>query len=71
MQKSLIQILEQHQGWISASTACEEMGISDGSSSDDLELFFRQLKVQVEGGVVDVQRRGDEDWLKLTSRKVA
>ncbi len=71
MQKSLIQILEQHQGWISASTACEEMGISDGSSSDDLELFFRQLKVQVEGGVVDVQRRSDEDWLKLTNRKVA
>jgi len=71
MQNDLIQILEQHQGWISASTACEEMGISDGSSSDDLELFFRQLKEQVEGGAVDVQRRGDEDWLKLTSRKVA
>ena len=71
MQKGLIQILEQHQGWISASTACEEMGISDGSSSDDLELFYRQLKEQVEDGVVDVQRRGDEDWLKLTSRMVA
>ena len=71
MQKDLIQILEQHQSWISASTACEEMGISDGSSSDDLELFYRQLKEQVEDGVVDVQRRGDEDWIRLSSREVA
>ncbi len=68
--KSLIQILEQHQGWISASKACEEMGISDGSSSEDLELFFRQLKEQVEGGSVYVQRRGNEDWLKLSSGEV-
>ncbi|AFY28907.1 restriction endonuclease subunit S [Cyanobium gracile] len=71
MQKDLIQILEQHQTWISASTACEEMGISDGSSSDDLELFYSQLKEQVEDGLVDVQRRVDEDWLKLSSLKVA
>jgi type I restriction enzyme S subunit len=71
MQKGLIQVLDQHQGWISASMACKELGLSDGSSSDDLELFYRQLKEQVEGGAVDVQRRGDEDWLKLTSRKVA
>jgi type I restriction enzyme S subunit len=71
MQKDLIQILEQHLAWISASTACEEMGISDGSSSDDLELFYRQLKEQVEGGVVDVQRRGDEDWLRLSNREAA
>jgi type I restriction enzyme S subunit len=71
MQKDLIQILEQHLAWISASTACEEMGISDGSSSDDLELFYRQLKEQVEGGVVDVQRRGDEDWLRLSNRAAA
>jgi type I restriction enzyme S subunit len=71
MQKGLIQVLDQHQGWISASMACKELGLSDGSSSDDLELFYRQLKEQVEGGAVDVQRRGDEDWLKLTSRRVA
>lgn len=70
MQRGLIQILEQHQTWIPASMACEELGISDGSSSDDLELFYRQLKEHVEGGFVDVQRRGDEDWLKLTSREV-
>jgi type I restriction enzyme S subunit len=44
MKKGLIQILEQHQEWISASKACEEMGISDSSSSEDLESFFRQLK---------------------------
>ncbi|MEY4807434.1 MAG: hypothetical protein RLZZ206_1823 [Cyanobacteriota bacterium] len=71
MQKDLIQILELHLAWISASTACKEMGISDGSSSDDLELFYRQLKEQVEGGVVDVQRRGDEDWLRLSNREAA
>ena len=70
MQKSLIEVLEQHQAWISASMACKELGIFDGSSSDDLELFYRQLKEHIEDGVVDVQRRGDEDWLKLSSSEV-
>lgn len=71
MQKSLIEVLEQHQAWISASMACKELGISDGSTSDDLELFYRQLKEHIENGVVDVQRRGDEDWLKLSSCEAA
>ena len=70
MQKSLIEVLEQHLAWISASMACKELGISDGSSSDELESFYRQLKDHVENGDVDVQRRGDEDWLKLTRREV-
>jgi hypothetical protein len=70
MQKSLIEVLEQHLAWISASMACKELGISDGSSSDEVESFYRQLKDHVENGDVDVQRRGDEDWLKLTRREV-
>jgi type I restriction enzyme S subunit len=70
MQKSLIEVLEQHMAWISASMACRELGIFDGSSSDELESFYRQLKDHVENGDVDVQRRGDEDWLKLTRREV-
>ena len=70
MQKSLIEVLEQHLAWISASMACKELGISDGSSSDEFESFYRQLKDHVENGDVDVQRRGDEDWLKLTRREV-
>ena len=68
---NLIEVLELQKNWISASTAAEELGISDGASSDDVEAFYRQLKEQVEGGAIDVERRGDEDWLRLAKAEVA
>ena len=67
----LINVLELQKNWISASKAAEELGISDGASSDDVEAFYRQLKDHVEGGIIDVERRGDADWLRLTKAKVA
>ena len=61
----LIEVLEQQKDWMSASKAAQELGIGDGSSSDDVEAFYRQLKDYFEGGAIEVERRGDEDWLRL------
>jgi type I restriction enzyme S subunit len=69
MPKDLIQVLEEHQSWIPATMACQELGISDGSTSDDMESFYRQLKEKVDAGLIDVMRRGEEDWLKLIVSK--
>ena len=67
---NLIEVLERQKNWISASKAAEQLGVSDGASSDDVEAFYRQLKEQVEGGAIDVERRSDEDWLRLTKAEV-
>ena len=67
----LIEVLEKQKTWISASKAAQELNISDGASSDDVEAFYRQLKEYVEGGEIEVERRGDEDWLRLVKAEVA
>ncbi|SEN61572.1 type I restriction enzyme, S subunit [Loktanella fryxellensis] len=67
----LIKVLEQQKTWISASKAAQELNISDGASSDDVETFYRQLKEYVEGGDIEVERRGDEDWLRIVKAEVA
>lgn len=65
---NLIEVLKKQNSWISASNAAQELGISDGASSDDVEAFYRQLKehLQNKDEAIEVERRGDEDWLRLT-----
>ncbi|MCQ2005690.1 restriction endonuclease subunit S [Rhizobium sp. NRK18] len=67
----LIEVLEKQKSWISAAKAAQQLGIGDGSTSDDVEAFFRQLKDFVEGGAIEVERRGDEDWLRLAKVEVS
>ena len=67
----LIEVLESRKNWISASKAAQELGISHGSSSDEVEAFYRHLKDHVDAGIIDVERRGDEDWLRITKSKGA
>ncbi|SEL29224.1 type I restriction enzyme, S subunit [Halomonas daqiaonensis] len=67
----LIEVLEKQKDWISAAKAAQELGIGDGSTSDDVEAFYRQLKNFVEDGVIEVERRDDEDWLRLATAEVS
>ncbi|WP_411817360.1 restriction endonuclease subunit S [Hyphococcus sp. DH-69] len=67
----LIAVLKKQKSWISASKAAQALGIGDNSTSDDVEAFYRQLKDYVERAAIEVERRGDEDWLRLTKAKVS
>ena len=62
---NLIELLKLNKGWISASEATRELGIGNGSTSDAVEEFYYELRLQVIDGSVEVERRGDEDWLRL------
>ncbi|MEP4038970.1 restriction endonuclease subunit S [Pseudophaeobacter sp.] len=61
----LLDVLEQQKSWIPASKAAQGLGIGDGTSSDDIEGFYHQLKKYVESSAIEVERRDDEDWLRL------
>ncbi|PCI04730.1 MAG: type I restriction endonuclease subunit S [Hyphomicrobiales bacterium] len=67
----LIEVLESRKGWISASDTARELGIGDGSTSDEVEKFYGKLRECVLDGSITVERRDDEDWLRLQSTKVA
>ncbi len=61
----LIEVLKKEGDWVSASKAAQGLGIADGTSSDDVEAFYRELKKRIEAKEIEVERRGDEDWLRL------
>ncbi|MGP5308994.1 restriction endonuclease subunit S [Vreelandella alkaliphila] len=70
---NLIEVLKKQNGWISASKAAQELGVFDGATSDDVEAFYRQLKEHLDDKdeTIEVERRGDEDWLRLTKAEVS
>lgn len=65
----LIEVLNARAGWMSAADASQMLGVEDGSSSDAVEEFYRDLRVRVLDGSIEVQRRGHEDWLRLAAKK--
>lgn len=66
----LIKVLEKHKGWVAASKAAMDLKVADGATSDEVEAFYRQLKDYLERGLVEVERRGEEDWLRLAKVEV-
>ncbi len=66
----LIKVLEKHKGWVAASKAAMDLKVADGATSDEVEAFYRQLKDYLERGLIEVERRGDEDWLRLAKVEV-
>ena len=66
-------MLKKQNGWISASKAAQELGVFDGATSDDVEAFYRQLKEHLDDKdeTIEVERRDDEDWLRLTKAEVS
>lgn len=67
----LIEVLKKEGDWIPASKAAQGLGIADGTSSDDVEAFYSQLKTRIEAKEIEVERRGDEDWLRLVKVKAS
>jgi type I restriction enzyme S subunit len=64
---NLIEVLKSKENWVSASDAAEMLGIGDGATSDAVEGFYDELRVCLQDGHIEVERRGDEDWLRLMS----
>lgn len=61
----LIEVLKSKADWVSASNAAQALGIGDGATSDVVEEFYNELRMHLQNGHIEVERRGDEDWLRL------
>lgn len=61
----LIEVLKSKAGWVSASNAAQALGIGDGARSDAIEAFYNELRMHLQNGHIEVERRGNEDWLRL------
>lgn len=67
----LLTALRQAGDWISAQEAFRQCGISDGAETDRIEALYIELRGFVNTGKVIVERRGEEDWLKLQATQEA
>ncbi|MBR9899493.1 MAG: type I restriction endonuclease subunit S [Rhodospirillales bacterium] len=65
--ENLIDVLKVNGNWVSASEAAQALGVGNGSPSDAVERFYNELREHLQNGLVEVERRGHEDWLRLTS----
>ncbi len=63
--RDLLTALTQAGDWISAQEAFRQCGISDSAETDQIEPLYMDLRDLVNAGKVIVERRGEEDWLKL------
>lgn len=63
----LKEVLASTKGWVSAQEAFRQCGIGNGASTDEIEKLYEELKQQVDQQVIKVERRNDEDWLRLVA----
>jgi type I restriction enzyme S subunit len=61
----LITVLTARQDWISAQDAFRDCGIADGAETEAIESLYAELRYLVKEARIQVERRGDEDWLRL------
>ena len=62
---NLIEVLKSKTDWASASNVAQTLGIGDGATSDAVEAFYNELRMHLQKGHIEVERRGNEDWLRL------
>jgi type I restriction enzyme, S subunit len=67
----LIEALKSAGGWISAQDAFRRCGVADGADTDKIEHMYAELRDLIRPGVIEVERRDEEDWLRLSQSKGA
>lgn len=61
----LKEVLAAAKDWVSAQDAFRLCGVGDGAPTDEVEKLYEKLKQELDQKTIEVERRGDEDWLRL------
>ena len=67
----LIDALKSAGGWVSAQDAFRLCGVGDGTDTDEIERLYAELRDNVRPGIIEVERRDEEDWLRVSLSKGA
>jgi type I restriction enzyme, S subunit len=65
----LIEVLESANTWLSARDVFRQCGIGDGAKTDIIEKLYFELRDYISAERLEVERRGDEDWLRIRPTK--
>lgn len=61
----LMEVMKAAKDWMSAQEAFRKCGIADGAETDAIEKIYEELRGYVNENKIAVERRGEEDWLRL------
>jgi type I restriction enzyme S subunit len=61
----LISVLESAHDWLSAQNVFRQCGIGDGAETETIETLYLELRDLVKEKRIEVERRGQEDWLRI------
>ncbi len=61
----LVSVLDSASDWLSAQDVFRECGISDGAETEVIEKLYLELRDLEKEDRIEIDRRGDEDWLRL------
>jgi len=61
----LISVLQSAGTWLSTQDAFRECGVSDGAETEMIEKLYLELRDLEKGDRIEVERRGNEDWLRI------
>lgn len=64
----LLDVVRKANDWLSAQDAFRQCGIADGAGTDAIEKIYEELRDHVKKNRITVERRGEEDWLRLAQR---
>lgn len=62
----LMEVMKNAKDWMSAQEVFRKCGIADGAETDAIEKIYEELRGYVKESKISVERRGEEDWLRLT-----
>ncbi|EHM2229289.1 restriction endonuclease subunit S [Salmonella bongori] len=68
MGKKLEHVLKEADGWIGAQTAFQLCGVGDGSSTDEIEIIYAELRELDLKGMLDTESVVDEQGRKIFDR---
>ena len=65
----LIESLRRADGWLAAQEAFRLHGVADGADTNEVERVYAELRECINLGQIEVERRGEQDWLRLVESK--
>jgi type I restriction enzyme S subunit len=65
----LLTVLRNKASWTSTTEVIRALGIINGATTDELEEFYLELRILLNSVKIEVDRRGDEDWLRAVEEK--
>lgn len=65
---NLLEVVTTANDWLSAQDAFRQCGIADGAETDAIEKIYEELRDYEKENRINVERRGDEDWLRAVQR---